>query len=103
MKSLLIHIEPMKTAITNRNLKHQHPSWKEAAISFLAKITKNTTKWKQKRAKLILIIAEAPRHADDPPEESGQFSMPPGNQSIMFLAETITRSETQIIAIWKNT
>jgi hypothetical protein len=72
MKSLGIHIDAVKTPATKRTLKHQHPSWKEAAISFLARVIKKVKIWKITSAKLILIIQEAPKHADSPPDASGQ-------------------------------
>lgn len=70
-KELGIHIVITKNMSTARNLANQHPSWKIDAAVFRVIITHSTTKWKQKRVKLILIMAEGPIHASVSPEASG--------------------------------
>jgi len=90
MKVLGIHMDPIKNASTNKFLNAQQPSWNDAAISFLARIIRNTNKWKIKSTKLILIIALAPKQAVSTPSTSdelydGHYILKyDGNQSIQF-------------------
>lgn len=70
-KELGIHIVMMKSPNTNNDFRSQQPSWNMAATSFLKAITVKTIKWKTARVKLILMIAEVPKHADKSPEAPG--------------------------------
>ena len=106
MKLLLIHIEPVNRPPTKRNLTPQQPSWNPAAISFLARHTKNTKIWKHVNAKLILIIIDAPKHADlstSPPDASGHPIQFPGIQLTMSFAENISPIEIKIQKTLKKT
>jgi len=58
-----IHNEAPKAIITAANFNSQHPSWNTDANVFLARIMQKTIPWKQAKTKLILMIAEGPRHA----------------------------------------
>lgn len=49
----------------------QHPSWKMAAIVVLKMMMKKTMVWKTARTKLILAIADGPKHSLPPPDWSG--------------------------------
>ena len=65
----------------------------EAGV-FLARIMQKTKVWKHARTKLILIIAEGPIHAEDPPDSSGHC-INLGKTSTIFLAVNRRRIETK--------
>lgn len=97
-----IHILPTKAPKTIRNLVPQQPSWKIEAAVFLARITQSTITWKHARTKLILMIAEGPRQAAEPPDSSGHYRYE-GKTSTMCLAVKSNKIDTKIQNAWKNT
>ena len=68
MNELGIHIEAIYPTATMKNLVAQQPSWNPAAIAFLERMNTKTKRWKQNSTKLILMMFDAPKHADDPPD-----------------------------------
>lgn len=97
-----IHIVAIKKPRTNKNFANQHPSWTIATQVFRGKIIKKMRAWKHDSTKVILIMHEAPRQVDPPPEASGQ-SIESGNQSTKSFAEYIKAIATRSQKRSKNT